>query len=128
MHCATHGTHVVKGIKAHFLGEAADKVDCDSSAFLGKHSRTALAALDLRRLVSVGGAAQVARDDDTIVTTLGPCAAKAIPKLQPVGTIVYWNEHPTVCHTGSATLGNDGTCGECSDHAGGGACGGERWL
>jgi len=44
--------HVVKGIKAHFLGEAADKVDCDSSAFLGKHSRTALAALDLKAIKS----------------------------------------------------------------------------
>jgi hypothetical protein len=83
----------------------------------------ALASLDLRRLVSVGGAFQVANNNAAIVTTL-PCAAKAIPKLRPTGAVFYWNEHPTVCHAGSATLGDDGTCAECAEHAGGGACGG----
>jgi hypothetical protein len=91
--------------------------------FINVYANAALASLDLRRLVSVTDAYTVANNNAAIVTAL-PCAAKAIPKLIPSGAVTYWNEHPTVCHAGSATLGDDGTCGECAEYAGGGACGG----
>eukprot|EP01046_Picozoa_sp_COSAG06_P041563 COSAG06_NODE_5175_length_3660_cov_22.158944_1_plen_1019_part_01 len=84
----------------------------------------ALTVLDMRQLAQVDGSFTVANNNDAITTTL-PCAAKAIAKLNPAGDIVYWNAHPTVCHAGTTTVGNDSTCGECVEYSasGGGACG-----
>jgi hypothetical protein len=82
--------------------------------------------LDLRRLFNVAGTFTVTSNNPAIVTAL-PCAEAAIKlsnwaKLQPAGAVVRFSGH--VCHAGSATLGDDGTCGECAEYVGGDACGG----
>eukprot|EP01043_Picozoa_sp_COSAG02_P014106 COSAG02_NODE_575_length_20117_cov_5.801139_20_plen_772_part_00 len=127
---------VIQSTENHFMGSsltvtenaALESLDLPGLAsvgyFIDVRSNDALVSIDLRRLVSVAAWVQISANNAAIVTTL-PCAAKAIHKLLPTGAVFYWNEHPTVCHAGSATLGDDGTCGECVEYAGGGAsCGG----
>lgn len=91
---------------------------------LSIHDNHGLTKLDMRRLVAVRDVV-ITQNAPTSTVTL-PCAVKSNDTFSSgISGVhkVYWHEYPTICHAGTAKVGHDGTCNECSEYATGvGAC------